>query len=217
MSWIQPVLFIALILCLSACTDSKHKTDDALIERYIKIKDRSCINIEDSFDIKWRYGTPEMKVTGVHEDVNHVQVNYTQDCLYISLKYDENHKRPERMPLFITTSDLNYFSATHLSKFDIQLMEEEKFSIQLSGKAHGQLKGMVGELFIYLHDQAQLMAKQLEVDQANVYATGQTTLSVNAKERLEVRSSGKAIIRFMGDPVISKAISADTTLERLQP
>ncbi|MFT6834916.1 MAG: hypothetical protein ACJA0H_000949 [Francisellaceae bacterium] len=207
-------LFLTIILIISGCSDMNEGHQGEVIERYIKIQNRSCVVVSENFDTTWRYGLPEIKVTGPESVVKNVITEHSNHCLYISMKADSgdyNH----RIPLNIKSSNLSYFSATGFSKFDIKLMDEKKIAIELSGNAQGSIGGIVDQVYIYTHNESDINAKNLEAKIVKIYSTGDTKISVNPIEIMDIKATGSSEIYYLGDPKINKNISKNIKLKKL--
>ena len=209
------ISIFTVIMFLTGCSDGQPNHQGMIVERYIKIHDRSCIVISKNFDPRWRYGLPEVKVSGKESIVRKVVVNHSKHCVYISL--DENNKLDSKMriPLIISTSKLSYFSATGYSKYDIKLMDEKKFTIELSDHAHGSVAGIVEKAYIYTHNASSINARDLESNVIKIYSTGDTNIIVNATDLLDIKATGKTKINYLGNPEIQQKGSENITLQKI--
>jgi hypothetical protein len=203
---------MGMLNLLCSCSDSN--TGGVPVERYIKIQDKSCIILSKNFDVRWRYGLPEVKASGQEDIVRNVVTEHTNHCLYISLN-NANKYNDIRIPLNIATSNLSYFSATGYSKFDIKLMDEKKFTIELSNHAHGSVAGIVDKVYVYTHNNSSIDAKSLIAKVVKIYSTGDTDIKVHSTETLDIKSTGIANIKYLGNPKINKSISDQTVIAKM--
>ena len=212
----RTLIYITFILIVQAglysCSSSS--IDGVPVERYIKIQDKSCIIVSKDFDIRWRYGLPEVKATGRENIVKNVVTEHTNHCLYISLN-EADDRDNVRIPLSIATTSLSYFSATGFSEFDIKLMDEKKFTIELSNHANGTVAGIVDKAYIYTHNNSSVDAKSLVAKVVKIYSTGDTEIKVHPVEILDIKSTGVTNIKYFGDPQINKSISDKSTISKM--
>jgi hypothetical protein len=93
------------------------------------------------------------------------------------------------------------------SRFDLQGLGAEQFSVAVSGSANGQAAGRVGTLNIDISGSARLEFFELLADEVDLRVSGSARVNVHAERRLAARISGSGEVRYRGQPEVRTSLS----------
>ncbi len=85
-----------------------------------------------------------------------------------------------------------------------------KLSLQLVDGTYASFKGFSENLIAEIHDETELNAFSLEVENASILSSGLTEVMVNVKKDLQLMVSGSSNLYYTGNPSISKRIFSST-------
>ena len=151
-------------------------------------------------------------VSGDNNVVPLVKTTVSGDVLKI--RVDESHTAKLPLVVKIAMPKLVAVSASGAAKVNAANLGGPRFELKGSGAVKATLGGRVDELSIDINGAARIDAIALAARNVTVSASGAGTVDVNAADKLNVHLSGAGKVSYLGDPVVTKSISAAGTIQR---
>jgi hypothetical protein len=177
-----------------------------------KIKDFSSVNSRGSFDIKYRHGSPSLKISGDDNIINHVSTKVVDKTLriFIDKSYSTNHA----IVVYISSPNIASIIINGTSNVDLDGIKTEHLKISLLGTADLTANGIASRLDLNIQGSGDANVKSLISDFVTVYLQGSGDIILTANKQLDATVSGVGDIHFFGHPEkISKKISGVGDIE----
>lgn len=177
-----------------------------------KIKDFSSINSRGAFDIKYKHGSPSLKISGDDNIINYVKTEIVDKTLHISI--NKSYSTSHAILVNITSPNIASITINGTSNVDLDGINTEHLKISLLGTADLNANGIASRLELNVQGSGDANVKSLISDFVTVYLQGSGDITLTAKKQLDAIVSGVGDIHFFGHPEkISKKISGVGDIE----
>jgi hypothetical protein len=226
------LVMVAIMGTLASCRmyDSPWEYDAVIVEEQIPLSDFDGLLIGNGMRVEIKKGPYSIMARGDQNDIADLLAKVDKGDL--SIKYNNNRRRYE-MYLYISMPDLSYatfsggakatingFNNKHLcieasGGSDVYVDSDATiFDVASSGGATLEIYGRGSKLFAEVSGGAQLWARQLYVDHADIDLSGGSRARINAAYDIFGEASGASSIKYVGNPKVDVLLSGGSTLAR---
>ncbi len=200
----KTILFISLLFALSlfGCNgafQSSVEGDGNSIEKNFSVAEFSVVDVSHAFTVEITVGDEtSVKIETDENLMKYVEVYVKNNTLYIGV--ENNVNIDGRMKAIISTPKLNGVDLSGACKIDVEGIESNKFSIDMSGACKGTFSGNTKKLDIDLSGATKLNTADLKAVDVTVDVSGASKCSVYSSSSLFADASGASKIVIYGDP-----------------
>jgi len=182
---------------------SEHRKVDAFQE----------IELNGNIHFSISKGKPALTVKGDSNLLQYVKTENINGFLKVTVK--ERVNPLSILKVSIRTSELVSLKLNGSSKGKIRGIDEDRFTINLSGASNISITGKIRDFALNISGAGILKAKKCEIERCSVVISGAGNAIVNVSEDLKVNISGAGRLSYFGDPQIDKKISGLGTIKQL--
>lgn len=166
-----------------------------------------AIQAATSFDVKVSVGGEQSVV--LHGDANvlpHVRTSVREGSLEVTM--DQGSYRFESPTwIEITVPKLKAYSLAGSGDCEIAGIEQDSFSLSLSGSGDIAVVGSAHHLSVSVSGSGNLELTELKAREATVEVTGSADVALHASEALMVNITGSADVLYEGGPMVNATIT----------
>lgn len=146
--------------------------------------------------------------------LQHVKTEVRGDSLRIYTEGRISTRSPIRVR--VAMPQIEQFEVSGASKGTLTNLKNESLILESSGASKIKVEGETGELIVNLSGASRLDAEGLKSENASVDASGASSATVFAVEKLRADASGASCIRYIGEPksVVRNSSGAGTIKQR---
>lgn len=227
---------LSAINCKDVTSNYSSSRDDKVIQEERKVEKFDGIGLSTSGDVKLVQGTPQkVVVEGAASDVEKIETVVEGSKLKIKTKHGSWHIG--KVTYYITMENVkdlsisgsgsiiadNAVSADDLTfgisgsgnilLADLKAVNNVESHISGSGSITVSGKTQAKKHEIHISGSGDVIASQLQTQDANVHISGSGNCKLAVSNRLEVRVSGSGDVYYSGKPVIDASISGSGKLK----
>ncbi len=200
------------ILPLAACSGVKgsgvNKTEPREVGKFSSVQVGGAMTLEITVG-----RSPSLQVSGDDNIVPLVKTEVQGDRLVI--KTDKPYRTSEPLKVTLSTPQLTMVGISGAAQAKVDGLASAAFQLKISGAARAELSGQVGRLEVEGSGACKVDAVKLPAGTVMVDLSGAGKLDVNAVEKLMVKISGAASVRYKGDPQVTQEISGVGKVKKL--
>jgi len=224
---ISSLVLVGVMILLLGCTHGVRGTGPA-VARDFEIEDFTALEIRGAYNVIWRQRDSVSVTVEMQENLfDYLQVSVEEDTLYINSTRNFNTRNSNRPRIYIYTPDLelvSFYGAINAENWDTVsgesfsiygsgatnvdiTLEVETLDLDLAGAGNFTLSGNADVANIAIVGAANVSARNLQIEDANIDLDGAGEVDVAVSDRLNVDMFGAGRVRYSGDPVVYRNIS----------
>ena len=125
----------------------------------------------------------------------------------LQIDFTESVSSSNSMRAEISVPSLAAIAISGSSEMNVSGIDEEEFSIDVSGSGKGTFSGRARVLEVDISGSGRLDLFELEADDVRVSVSGSGNLQVSASDALNVKSSGSGKVTYRGEPKLQATVS----------
>ncbi len=183
------------------------------ISEHRKVESFQDIELNGKLHFSISKGKPALTIKGDSNLIQYLKTENNNGLLIVSIK--ENINPRSVLKINIRVPKLISLKLNGSSKGKIKNIDEEKFTINLSGASNISMSGKVRDFALNISGAGNLKAKECEIERCSVVISGAGNAILKVEEDLKVNISGAGKLSYLGDPQVDKKISGLGTIKKL--
>lgn len=226
-------LLIILLLSFSSCFGPYIEGNGNVVERNRNVSDFHKIDISGGFKVYVSVANKEsLKIIADENLHEHIETRVVNNRLKIENTI--NIRRAKKREIYIELRSIDNISLSGAVEFKgktllkaetltidasgaveiILDVRAEKIICELSGACDVYLSGRADKVYVEATGGVELEAFELVTDRFNLTITGAGSATVHAREKLDVKISGAARVKYKGNPDVRKNITGAASLKK---
>lgn len=192
-------LSFVLVVIVLGCRERGIKGSGDVVSEVREIEEFDKLAVSGAYNLEIEVG-PDVSLKLDAEDnlLKYIKTEVINNRLMIETSRSISPKRKIR--IILTTPGLEEIESSGISNIYVNGIDEQIFSLDLSGAGFIELKGKVEQFNAELSGAGRLEASELYARFVDLDASGASNGEVYVSERLVVDLSGTGSIEYFGDP-----------------
>jgi len=200
-------LFAIAILCLS-------QNGFADVSKTYDLDPFSAIKLRVPGDVKVKVGEEQrVKITADEDVFKTLKLKLKNGILTIT--EEKNRRWGDDIEIEISVRELNSVRISGAGSFEIDNIQADTFTAQISGSGDIKANGKVRKLALNISGSGDIKMENLEAEHVDVKISGAGDAKVYAKTLLKTRISGSGDIAYRGNPKLETKISGSGNVKSL--
>lgn len=177
----------------------------------------SAIKVNGTFDVHIDIGQPQSVVVASNANLlPYIITTVKKDTLIIEPEHNRSLKPQGKQVINIKVPTLQSAAFAGANSLDLQGIKNKEFTLELNGTNSGRLTGATQLFNLQISGQAKLNAEQLAAEYVTLNANGNSDMTVNAVNKLEIKLYGNNIVKYVGNARVDQQIFGVGTITKLR-
>lgn len=192
-------LTLIFVVMFIGCRERGVKGSGNVVTELREIDDFNQLEVSGAFNIEIEVGSNTSLSISAEDNLQKlIKTEVVNNRLIIENSRSISPKR--KIKIVISTPSLQEIESSGISNIYADGIDEQTFSLDLSGAGFIELYGKVEQFNVELSGAGRMEAKELYARFVNIDASGASNAEVYVSERLLVDLSGVGTIEYYGDP-----------------
>jgi hypothetical protein len=132
----------------------------------------------------------------------------------LHIKNRSGYSVSQPIKIEIAVPNLEGFTSNGAGRFDVTGLKNEQFEIDTNGATVIEVAGETNLLKLKANGAGSIDTHRLRATNADVNSNGVSSITLYAREKLDVVVSGPSHVTYQGDPVVNKSVNGPGSVQK---